>query len=398
MSTKPRSSSHQRVVKILGRTWLLAGIGTGLFWLLHGGEAGQSAAPQVTQTTFVSHTSDDPTPSPGVTTRNIEDIRVGDRVIARNPQVSEHERAGWREPDEDTWGFFKLEMPLPQHGVLEIEIIRPLEWEPWNSARAGDVIPLDLPEMGAVGSARVVETATRPPIQQSPDGQVVTATFRHPPSTDVLNVVFEGSDTPVGVTSNHLFWSVEANDYLQIGEMSVGDRLLTQQGEVRRIVSLQPRARPQRVYNLEVYGEHVYFVGACGILAHNTYTNPRMRKAVNELDSSGYRWYRNPFTNQMKRTRLKLAPDHVFAAKHIEDLDGFNDLSRPQQLQLLTDMKNIEPLPIRLNSSKGANTGLQWKTALGKKIDPGYSRWLRAKELRMEKYFKAKIAEMLKSS
>lgn len=119
-----------------------------------------------------------------------------------------------------------------------------------------------------------------------------------------------------------------------------------------------------------------------------------MREAVNEL-TNGYHWYRDPFTNQIKRTRLRLAPDHIFAAKQIKGLDGFSELTRPQQLNLLTDMRNIQPLPFRLNSSKGAQPALGWRQPLGNKIDPGYTKWLRAKELRMERYIKSRIQEML---
>ena len=36
-------------------------------------------------------------------TRNIQDIRVGDRVIAHNPNVSEEERQAFAEPDWSRW-------------------------------------------------------------------------------------------------------------------------------------------------------------------------------------------------------------------------------------------------------------------------------------------------------
>ena len=44
-------------------------------------------------------------------TRNIQDIRVGDRVIAHNPNVSEEERQAFAEPDWSPWLKLTLELP-----------------------------------------------------------------------------------------------------------------------------------------------------------------------------------------------------------------------------------------------------------------------------------------------
>jgi hypothetical protein len=43
----------------------------------------------------------------------------------------------------------------------------------------------------------------------------------------------------------------------------------TYHGETKRIEQKLPRPGPQLVYNLEVYGEHVYYVGDSGLLVHN---------------------------------------------------------------------------------------------------------------------------------
>ena len=135
----------------------------------------------------------------------------------------------------------------------------------------GLTVVLDLPEMGATGTA-VVTNVTACPMVRSGAGQPITATFSHPPSTAVLNVVFSGESQPIGVTDNHLFWSVDRQQFLPIGKMEIGEQVQTFHGETKRIEAKLPRPGPQVVYNLEVYGEHVYFVGSTGVLAHNMCT------------------------------------------------------------------------------------------------------------------------------
>ncbi len=54
--------------------------------------------------------------------------------------------------------------------------------------------------------------------------------------------------------------------------MSLGDELLTLHGQKKRLIALLPRpGPPERVYNLEVHGEHTYFVGHQQLLVHNNY-------------------------------------------------------------------------------------------------------------------------------
>nr|WP_095742588.1 polymorphic toxin-type HINT domain-containing protein [Rhodopirellula sp. SM50] len=278
-----------------------------------------------------------PAGSGGHATKPIDALRVGDRVLAANPEITDLERSTWQEPRWDQWIHLSLKMPLPAKPpvsdlgdakgtpVLNVELLRPEQWfvehvgfvvrprdgssrpakirtlvdfEP-NADRkrvahsplrpafrhllaieteldsremdlVGLSVELDLPEMGAVGTAYV--TSIEPSVSVQPgDGQVVTATFSHPPSSAVLDVHFQDGSAPVGVTDNHPFWSVDRQRFVPIGEMEIGERVVTFHGETKRIESKLPRPGPQWVYNLEVYGEHVYFVGEQGLLVHNSY-------------------------------------------------------------------------------------------------------------------------------
>ncbi|MEZ6094047.1 MAG: polymorphic toxin-type HINT domain-containing protein [Pirellulaceae bacterium] len=74
----------------------------------------------------------------------------------------------------------------------------------------------------------------------------------------------------MGVTETHPFWSVRDQAFVPIGKLSVGDEVITLHGEAKRITSILPRPGPaERVYNLEVNGEHTYFVGNQQLLVHN---------------------------------------------------------------------------------------------------------------------------------
>jgi hypothetical protein len=105
------------------------------------------------------------------------------------------------------------------------------------------------------------------------DGQVITATFQHS-SGDVIDQVWsdDGSRNleSIGTTSNHPFYSIDRGDYVQAGSLQEGERLLTYSGDTKRVVSKLARPGPETVYNLEVFGEHVYFIGHDGVLVHNS--------------------------------------------------------------------------------------------------------------------------------
>ena len=341
-------------------------------------------------------------------TTPIQDIRVGQRVLANNPEASDEERESWVEPDWSQWQQVSLEMPKPDGSLLKIEMLRPTEWletqgalvvesreiiahpgplgmaegselraegedtalavlsepgpnrlhESGSALRAespdradatesrateplaphpssldsfqpalvpqplpldfqpiGLVVEMDLPELGLTDLAWVTDISDCPEIepvdsQHSPSGRVVTATFHHS-SGDVIDLVVEDtaavgwapptslnsqglvgnahptsthpSKETIGTTSNHPFWSVDRQEYVQAGQLDTGERVLTFSGDTKRVVTKLPRPGPQPVYNLEVHAEHVYFVGEDGLLVHNAYGQPKA-SSLSDLD------------------------------------------------------------------------------------------------------------------
>ena len=360
-------------IRVAGLVWLVGFGSIGLYLIFSGFNRVSLPTRDVQLTSLTKHP-----PELEPVKRSIESIQVGERVLAKNPEVYADERASWPEPVWPQWLKVSLEMPLRTNrtwaedgtvaevktDVLEIEMLRPESWlrdqinyvveessvpsyqtseeiqtsgeiqasgeiqvpsplssgervrvrgssspsfsstlksdqSPPNSALTplrpifrdialtsaslsisdlcliGLTVDLDLPEMGATGTAIITNIESCPEIQtdvSTGECQVVTATFKHPPTTQVLDVTFDGESQPIGVTNNHLFWSADRGEFLPIGEMSLGERVITYQGDTKRITSKLARPGPEHVYNLEVYGEHVYYVGEQGLLVHNNCT------------------------------------------------------------------------------------------------------------------------------
>jgi hypothetical protein len=222
----------------------------------------------------------------------IEKIAVGHRVLGQNPEVSDDERAAFDEPNATDWKTLRLRMTKQNGGRLDITLLRPADWIEAVGAKSGSELELDLPEMGAVGRAEVLEIGPCPPIR-SGQGNVVTGTFAHE-STDVIDLRIASQPAPIGCTSNHRFWSVDRREFLEAGKLRIGEHLDTPNGETT-VVSLTPHAQPEPVYNIEVNGEHVYRVGEVGALVHNSYAwlNP---KTIRFTQNSIKRTFKNGST------------------------------------------------------------------------------------------------------
>jgi hypothetical protein len=67
----------------------------------------------------------------------------------------------------------------------------------------------------------------------------------------------------------HPFWSVDRQDYISAGELVPNERVLLYNGDTKRVINKLSRPGPEFVYNLEVFGEHVYHVTTDGVLVHN---------------------------------------------------------------------------------------------------------------------------------
>ncbi|WP_339733988.1 HNH endonuclease [uncultured Gimesia sp.] len=208
--------------------------------------------------------------SPGVTpprvvTTPIQEMRPGMRVVGRNPLRLETEST--IDPTPEGWRLISVRMLKQDGSYFEAQLLRPLSWISQHRAKPGVTIQLNMPELHVVGAAEVLSISDCPPIDPG-DGPVVLSTFKNT-ANNVLNIYVEGETEPIGVTAGHPIWSEDRQAFVHSEKLSVGEKLRSALGRTVRITSIEPRAGPKAVYNLEVAGEHVYSVTNSGLLVHN---------------------------------------------------------------------------------------------------------------------------------
>jgi len=198
-------------------------------------------------------------------TKSIEDIRVGDRVVADNPDRRDVDPSA-AEPNPATWRRIELQAPKVDGSVARVVLLRPVEWLEARGARAGGTVHIAVPECGIDGNATVLSIGHCPPIAEG-SGCVVTGTYGHS-SAEIVDLYVEGESEPIGTTANHPFWSEDRHEFVRADQLWPGERLNTLDGTVR-LTNRVPRGPPQPVYNIEVQAEHVYRVAQSGVLVHN---------------------------------------------------------------------------------------------------------------------------------
>lgn len=197
----------------------------------------------------------------------IERLRLGQRVLALEEGAPAEERI---EPSE--WAVVALTMPNPDGSddELEIELLRPKAWLAANLDRTTRTIALSLPELQLEGDAAMQEIKPCPAIEAGP-GRVVTATFTHENSY-VLRVEVEvaGRLEVLQPTRQHPFYVV-GEGWTRADALEAQDVVRTVSGEGVVVSCTRGVGVRQRVFNLEVEGSHTYYVGASGVLVHNSY-------------------------------------------------------------------------------------------------------------------------------
>lgn len=115
----------------------------------------------------------------------------------------------------------------------------------------------------------------------------------------MLHITFDNKDT-LGVTSSHPIFSTTHNDWRFAGELEIGEKVLTFDGEAA-VTSVATDTTLQEVYNLEVKDLHNFLVGDLGVVVHNTCKNFWSRK-VKFSDGDAFAidhiWDRHSFNNR----------------------------------------------------------------------------------------------------
>ncbi len=205
-------------------------------------------------------------PSVGYYDKPIERIRVGERIApVKNPDGSFDASLG-REIDPPNWRKITLRARKSHGGSVYVEMLRPLWWIDEHRRKYDGDVYLVFDELDVDGRAKLLTVEPCPTIPAG-TGPVVIGTVRHSSAT-VYHLHLEGLADPLGVTAGHPFWSETRNRFIATSDLSVGEQLRVQNGscKVRRITRL---SGARQVYNLEIFGEHVYRVASTGVLTHN---------------------------------------------------------------------------------------------------------------------------------
>lgn len=236
-------------------------------------------------------------------------------MLAGNPELQGPELPD-AEIEPKDWRLLHLRMQKSNGSHLEVELLRPIEWiltqalshaagspDPtFGSPRPLTVaanelalaeflldreINLDLPELGASGPATVLSIAPCPSVE--PAGRagrrIVTGTFHHS-AANVIHLQIEGEPDTIGTTDNHPFWSADRHEFVEAGQLRLGETLLLANGTPARLTRVTPHTGPPApVFNLEVDADHTYHVGANGVLVHNECTTGQWHHIVSIYDN-----------------------------------------------------------------------------------------------------------------
>lgn len=177
-----------------------------------------------------------------------------------------------------TWRWLHLSYTKPDGSTAQVYLRRPLWWMQQHGARApGDKLTLLMPEMGIVGRAQLEAILPSTLDTRSWDYRAqgdyayypLTGFFAHE-SAEVWDLYFSSSKQPVGTTYNHPFYSTDRAQYVYAGELTLGERILTQSGDTVQFLLKRPHAGlSTKVYNLEVWRAHNFLVTEKGMVVHN---------------------------------------------------------------------------------------------------------------------------------
>jgi hypothetical protein len=202
---------------------------------------------------------------------------------------------GWQDYDyenitPETWQIGTFEIIEPTGSKVEVEANRPKTWYSENNVNAiGDRTWFYMPEIGINGEATLLSlrptviNTTHFPLNQSGqvDRPVITTFKRFAP------VVYDyhfSDGSIIGATPEHPFFSIDRNNYIAVGELQLGEQVMTAGQNVVKFIAGKQRDRGEPVYNFEVWREHNYYVGSKEsgefLLVHNECDLKKLLKDV----------------------------------------------------------------------------------------------------------------------
>lgn len=124
-------------------------------------------------------------------------------------------------------------MPNPERlaDIIDLELLRSVEWMEAVGCSDGAIIWFDLEEMGLHGWAEVVRVEPCPPIKAGP-GRMVLATVTHDNSF-LMDLRLAGVSGPLHLTDRHRLFSATRQDWIPASDLRAGEDLATRSGPAR---------------------------------------------------------------------------------------------------------------------------------------------------------------------
>ncbi len=191
----------------------------------------------------------------------IDELEVGDRVW-----TPESEEFGKTAVDE-TWRVYELQIEDDASEVgsyFEVKLLRPADW--LERVEEDGRVWVQEEEFRLRTWAELVSVAAAPAVGAGP-GRVVLTTVSHV-TNDVLELGLKGRSETLLVTEGHTLWSEARDGWVDAGTLVPGEEIRTAEGALR-VTSAASLAGGHRVFNLEIEGEHVYYVTEVGVVGHN---------------------------------------------------------------------------------------------------------------------------------
>ena len=170
--------------------------------------------------------------------------------------------------ETEHWRSIHLTLRLHDGPIVDIQLLRPIEWLDSHVDVHNSICDLAIPEMNIAGRATVVAIEPCPPLEiLAPGAQYVTGRFETSFAT-VVELQIDGQAEPIIATASHPFWSLDRGEWVAVGKLRPGERLGTLDGHAT-VSRVGLATGCERVYNLEVRGDHTYFVSDARLWVHN---------------------------------------------------------------------------------------------------------------------------------
>ena len=202
-------------------------------------------------------------------TSSIEQVQVGQRVSGKNPETEE--LSPTRDIDPLGYRIVKLQVHESNVGRHELTLLRTAEWVESFGIIPGKSLVVSAEEAFVDGRATVVSVERCADIEGG-IGNLVVSTVATEPVDNLLTVELDSDERIIG-TTNHLIWSSTREDWVELQNLTAGERLLGRAGEAV-VTAIMVNFDRQCVYNFEVAEAHVYEVSDSGVLVHNCSVRP----------------------------------------------------------------------------------------------------------------------------